>query len=146
MTLEIPSDNERNSRRVEDTDGTECVVSNLRGAFFVKKKVFCATAPGSWRQLLLMQPLARGDEHAFPLLHKIEWSSLYIPWYEPFNSFWCFWVKIRDVEDHRDDSGWEEREGGKYCDTYPLLKPTGSFFSRIFRLYFAVLLWSVRIQ
>jgi len=65
--------------------------------------------------------------HSFLLTkpRKIEWSSLYIPWYEPFNSFWCFWVKIRD---HRDDGGWEERKGGKYCDTYPLLKPTGSLF------------------
>jgi hypothetical protein len=27
----------------------------------------------------------------------IEWNSVYIPWYEPFDSLWCLWIRIGDL-------------------------------------------------
>jgi hypothetical protein len=70
-----------------------------------------STAPGSWQHLPShAASLGATSMHSLLLTksRKIEWSSPYIPWYEPFNSFWYFWVKIRDPR----DGGWEEREGG----------------------------------
>jgi hypothetical protein len=57
-------------RRMEDADGTKCVVSNLRGAFFVKQKHQTQVLRHSTRHLLLMH-FSLGTMSMSPSPHKI---------------------------------------------------------------------------